>query len=373
MHLTLLLPELLWPEPDDALALGDLPCPALERLLHLGRLEQQPRQALETCLAAQLGTGGHTLAASRLAGEVGNTDASAATPDSATTPRYLAADPVHLQFHHERIIVGDSTLLDLQADESAALMASLNQHFSDLGHFSAPAPQRWYLAAHNSLPSWPDLPPPSAASGRQLGSLLPDSPVLARLMNELQMLLHTHPVNEARAARRQPLVNGLWLWGSQICPAPPALPHAVWADNPLARGLARLQGIPGAPAPASYGAWQAATRAQPAQAASATSARQLVLLEALLPASLLEDAESWRQALIRLEHDWFAPLLQALGQGCSSLNILSPGSYGLLHWHIKPPRAWQGWRFWHKPARLQALSHALAAHNVSNNPTRPAP
>jgi hypothetical protein len=33
------------------------------------------------------------------------------------------------------------------------------------------------------------------------------------LVNELQMLLHEHPVNEGRAARGLPPVNSVWLWG----------------------------------------------------------------------------------------------------------------------------------------------------------------
>ena len=34
------------------------------------------------------------------------------------------------------------------------------------------------------------------------------------LVNELQMLLHEHPVNEQRAAHGQPTVNSVWLWGA---------------------------------------------------------------------------------------------------------------------------------------------------------------
>ena len=37
MRLALLIPELIWPEPGDAAALGNLPCPALGALLARGR------------------------------------------------------------------------------------------------------------------------------------------------------------------------------------------------------------------------------------------------------------------------------------------------------------------------------------------------
>ena len=39
-----------------------------------------------------------------------------------------------------------------------------------------------------------------------------DARKLERWMNELQMLLHAHPVNEARAASRLPAINVVWMW-----------------------------------------------------------------------------------------------------------------------------------------------------------------
>ena len=38
--------------------------------------------------------------------------------------------------------------------------------------------------------------------------------LLRRLSNEMQMLLYTHPVNNAREARRVPTVNAFWLSGT---------------------------------------------------------------------------------------------------------------------------------------------------------------
>jgi hypothetical protein len=40
-----------------------------------------------------------------------------------------------------------------------------------------------------------------------------DARMVERWMNELQMLLFNHPVNAARAERRLPPVNVVWLWG----------------------------------------------------------------------------------------------------------------------------------------------------------------
>jgi hypothetical protein len=42
----------------------------------------------------------------------------------------------------------------------------------------------------------------------------PQAAPLRRLQNEMQMLLYTHPVNDARAARGVPPVNSFWLSGT---------------------------------------------------------------------------------------------------------------------------------------------------------------
>lgn len=49
--------------------------------------------------------------------------------------------------------------------------------------------------------------------GRHLTPWLPAERWLRRLQNEAQMLLHEHPVNQARAARGLPLANSVWLYG----------------------------------------------------------------------------------------------------------------------------------------------------------------
>ena len=41
----------------------------------------------------------------------------------------------------------------------------------------------------------------------------PDARALRRLMAELQMLLHEHPVNQRRARAGAPEVNAIWLHG----------------------------------------------------------------------------------------------------------------------------------------------------------------
>jgi hypothetical protein len=45
-------------------------------------------------------------------------------------------------------------------------------------------------------------------------------------INEAQMVLHAHPVNQARQAAGQPVVNSLWPWGGGRLPAATHRHHA---------------------------------------------------------------------------------------------------------------------------------------------------
>jgi len=203
-RVTLLIPHLLWPEPNDAYAFDDLTVPGLTTLLVRGQFNRAAIEPWEASLLALMGVGEHSAAELRRRGEADSPDARAAN--------WLCADPVHLKFHHERIVLADTGAFSLAAEESAALIEALNREFGDLGRFEAPHPERWYLSIAETLAY--RAPPLSAAAGRTLD--LPEGGDAARVkrwLNEIQMMLHAHPVNQAREARGQPPVNGLWLWG----------------------------------------------------------------------------------------------------------------------------------------------------------------
>jgi hypothetical protein len=58
--------------------------------------------------------------------------------------------------------------------------------------------------------------PPDAVTGHDVHDSMPagrDGARIRSLMNEIQMLLHEHPVNARRERARQLPVNGWWLWG----------------------------------------------------------------------------------------------------------------------------------------------------------------
>ena len=126
--------------------------------------------------------------------------------------------PTHWQVGREQIVLRDPDELALDETESRALLQAVRPLFDSEGwslHWGAPL--RWY-ARHASLRGL------ATASldrviGRAIDPWLPDRQAarhVRRLQSEVQMLLHTHPLNDARETRGALPVNSFWLSGTGI-------------------------------------------------------------------------------------------------------------------------------------------------------------
>lgn len=352
MQLTLLIPELIWPEPDDRETLDQLACPALNTLLARGRLRRRPPQSLEATLSDAFGQPeGAPYAAFRLLGE-------ADAPLEAGHGCWVNADPVHLRFHQEQVILADSGSFEIELDDARALADELNRQLSDSGRFHVAAADRWYLQLVDS--TWLDgfyNPPLSAVAGRRIERLLPETTQARRLRtlhNEAQMLLYAHPVNQQREDAGRMTINSLWLWGAGTLPARRECAFdGVWSLNPLALGLSRAAGVPTHPLPE-----DAATLLE--HAAAETS--HLIVLDDLLGPVQYENAASYRTALLDLEIRWFAPLRAALAAGrITQLNIEASTAYAALDWEC---RRGDLWKLWRRPQPLARVAQQLAGSHA---------
>ena len=127
-RITLVVPELIWPEPDDRDALDALPCPGLGTLIARGQLDRRPPQSVEATLADTFGLAGNVAyAALRMLGED--------SPPAAADACWLCADPVHLRLPQERLILADGASLGIELAEAAAIVDEFNRQFSDVGVF----------------------------------------------------------------------------------------------------------------------------------------------------------------------------------------------------------------------------------------------
>ena len=148
--------------------------------------------------------------------------------DSASnTQAWAWVTPCHWAMGREHATLTEPAALGLTEADSRALMAAMQVYFHEDGitlHYAAP--QRWLAAGE----LFRGLPTASMdrALGRSVDPWLPASThtgssaagkKLRRLQNEMQMLMYTHPVNEARSAQRVLPVNSIWFSGTGDLPA----------------------------------------------------------------------------------------------------------------------------------------------------------
>lgn len=136
--------------------------------------------------------------------------------------------PAHWHVGTDHVTMLDPGRLALDEAESRALLEAVRHLFESEGWALVwGAPTRWY-AAHESLTDLPTASP-DRVIGRNVDLWMPDHPqarLLRRLQNEVQMLLYTHPLTEARLARGALPVNSFWLSGCG--PRQPERPLEGW-------------------------------------------------------------------------------------------------------------------------------------------------
>lgn len=159
--------------------------------------------------------------------------------------------PVHQHVGTEQVSLLDPAQLQLDEASSRALWDAVRGLFESEGFTVAwGAALRWYVA-HPMLDGLATVSL-DRVIGRNVDAWLPDQPqarLLRRLQMEVQMVLHTAPLNEARDERRELPVNATWLSGCGVLQ--PAIGTPPQVDDRL-RGPALSE---------HWAAWQAGWQA----------------------------------------------------------------------------------------------------------------
>lgn len=141
----------------------------------------------------------------------------------------------HWAMGREQASLGDPGLLPISDSESLTLMQVMAPFFVTDGlQLHHLRPGLWLAQGEPMNIATASL---ERVIGRDVDPWLPAGPsgrLLRRLQNEMQMLLYTHPINEARAERRELPINSLWFSGTGRLPAPSRPPQPVHLSRLLA-------------------------------------------------------------------------------------------------------------------------------------------
>ncbi|MYM36683.1 hypothetical protein GTP38_20335 [Duganella sp. FT94W] len=254
----------------------------------------------------------------------------------AAQSHWFMLQPAHVQISRTHMLLTDLRALQLSEADSRGLYDLARPYFEEAGKtLLHGAPGLWFLRADD----WAGLntASPDATTTQSMTDWLPEGDHardFRRLQNEVQMLWHEHPINEARQARGLQAINSCWLWGG-------AAPSSAQGGVAIGDGMPWMDVL--------------ASSTQP-------SARQLiaqpgtVMLAGLISSAQAGDWADWLARMQQLEQEWFTPLLAALKDG-------SVGGVKLVLSHR------HGWtevtsgklaqrKFWRKPSLTPLLKQS---------------
>lgn len=287
--------------------------PAFANLSAVGTWKLDAEHALEPSLCKQFGVKKQTdwpLAPITLMGEGAKQKVG----------YWFLVHPAHFVLQRDFFTLGDT--VTLTADEIELLVVDLNQHFSQDGLRFLPSKSGEFLYLHvnDDVDVATYLLP--EAMGRDVGKHMPQGKQgmkFQALMNEVQMLLHDHPLNQAREEKGLLAMNSLWLSGGgsfkEINQSAQKPAFKLFAIDALSMGLAKWAGI------------------------------SIGLVKDYASLKLACDAVIVLANNSNLENDWFAPMLKSLKQKELETLRCHFDVHGMTFTlHLNPRDTWKFWR-----------------------------
>lgn len=224
----------------------------------------------------------------------------ASAPGSVQDNSVWLADLVHLALgtDHASLITADALAPTLK--ETQSLLDALAPVWADSG-FTATLIDARRLRLRLPPGLVPMTASPNAVAGQPLRAWWATdaaSRPWRRIVNEIQMVWHDHPVNVARESRGQLPINGLWLYGGA---------------HP----------------------WQSPKAAAPGH--------RPAVLDALTASASMGDWSAWLDAIATLEASTFRPLLAGRTGAPLALTLTLMGEHRVANIAIAPRSPWLRW------------------------------
>ncbi len=334
MNLSLFVPDLFWPDTACPEIYQDMSLAAIKKLLAKSTVTAAAPEELEILLCRQF----------NVARQVGNWPVAPImlrkdSPALANNNKefWMRADPVHLRIEQNHLMLADSQIFTISEDEAEQLVRDINRSLvNDDVVLLALHANRWYIRLQRA----PEIQTHTLGqvTCKNINHFLPtgsDSGIWRKLLNEIQMLLHEHPVNQARGSRGELSINSIWFWGGGYMtePVQSAYSH-VWSNHDLPHALAAASQTVHANLPVNAGEW---LRSQ-------ASGNHLVVLDSLRTKAKYRDAYGWREALKEMETNWFVPVYEALKRGTiGQLHLTTSNDHSSRSFAATRADLWKFW------------------------------
>jgi hypothetical protein len=254
--------------------------------------------------------------------------------------QYILFRPVHLKADMHNAIVLPLQDDQTNRDDINILINDLENYFNVDCDISAVAGGYWLMRLKQCDPPH-HYPHYLSVNGRKADPYTEQSKQRLpwyRLINEMQMYLHVHEINQNRFQAGLRTINSLWFWGAGSLPQQSPLRTGLrWVcDDELLKQFARVSGIE----------TEACADLERSQFNQDSVICDLSLLEALKT-----DNEVNLQVLLeRIEAQLFSPLLRAVRNQQCSLKLRA-GSR--IDYQMKPRSRF---KWWTKPKNLLTTS-----------------
>lgn len=155
---------------------------------------------------------------------------------------WLRTDPVSIWADMARLVMTGYGLADLDEFERNEIENTVRSVLLEEGvHLHADHTERWCIAL--SEPLGFSFTPLEDALGMDMAEVMPEQPeslYWRRIMNEIQIALHSCAVNVRRRQHGMREINSVWFWGGGFIPeaAPHDLIDTIYSNHPVSRGLA---------------------------------------------------------------------------------------------------------------------------------------
>ena len=336
MNLSLLIPNLFWPDVSQAEIYRELSIPSLEKLLAKSiAIQYQPHEMeIWLCKTFNISQQQNNWPIAPIMLHV---DA----PGLIRTNKdyWIRADPVHLRIEQNHIMLADSEAFEISKEEATQIVHDINKNLGSHHNFTLLPlhPHRWYIR----LPRAAEIQTYTLGqvTCMNINNFLPtgkESMIWHKIINEIQMLLYEHPVNQPRESLGKLTINSLWFWGGGTMPQLIHAPYThIWSNNDLLHALALSCNINYSQLPIHADEWLRAN----------TPGNHLIVLDMLREKAKYRNAFDWRETLNSLEKNWFLPLYNALKKGdINQLAITGLSEISSQTFVAKRSSLWKFWR-----------------------------